>query len=273
MPPAPMRTLPRLLSVLTLALAACASPRGSRVPPPPRFEGPQGRGLLGTTLHDLGHAPARLWSDTRMVYSERGTWGRLLLGTAYAIAHENLWEAQESATFRNHTIFGRTAQDGLATLGSGLFLYGGALAWYLGAAGGGHPQAYEASKTMLSVLTVTSASTLLLKAVIPDGRPAGGKYDFPSGHTSLSVATAAALDRMYGHGVGYPAYGIATLVALQRLDTRMHDTGAVLFGALLGYSVGSVVAGGEGPTVLGLKVAPYVDLEDGGFGVSLLGGL
>jgi hypothetical protein len=257
---------PRSVSVLLLALGACATPHPNRlVPPPP----PQAGRFLGTVGRDIGAAPARLWADTRAVGSNGGTWIRLMLGTAYAVAHENLWEEQEAATFQNHTIYGRNAQDGLAIVGNGFFLFGGALAWYLGAVGGDHDRSREASTTVLSALTVTSASTLLIKALVPDGRPSGGKHDFPSGHTSLTMATAATLDEIYGHRVGVPAYGIATLVALQRLDTRRHDTGAVLFGALLGYSIGAVIGGGKEPTVLGLRVAPWVDPESGGLGITL----
>ena len=45
-------------------------------------------------------------------------------------------------------------------------------------------------------------------------RPSGGSYDFPSGHASMSMATAAALDGLYGRSIGWPAYALAFLVGL-----------------------------------------------------------
>jgi membrane-associated phospholipid phosphatase len=126
---------------------------------------------------------------------------------------------------------------------------------------------------MLSSLTVTAALTGVLKTMIPDGRPSGGSHDFPSGHSSMSMAAAATLDGLYGHSWGVPAYCLATLVGLQRLDTGKHDSGAVVFGWALGYVVGHTLAKHHAPRIFGMDVGVLVDPETGGVGLALPGGL
>src|SRR5262249_13774848 len=146
----------------------------------------------------------------------------------FAFAQEHMWEDREEVYFKNHTFFSKGVQDGLATFGNGLTLYAGALTWYFIARANENVEGYEKSKALLSALTVTSAATLVLKGTFHDGRPNGASHDFPSGHASLSMTTAATLDELCGHGIGIPAYAMSGLVGLQRLDSGKHDTGAVL---------------------------------------------
>ena len=84
---------------------------------------------------------------------------------------------------------------------------------------------------------------------------------------------ATALDELYGHGIGIPAYALTGLIGLQRLDSGAHDSGAVLFGWVLGYVVGHTVAAKAAPRVLGLQVGLYQDPDSGALGLSLYGGL
>src|SRR6185295_6257797 len=105
----------------------------------------------------------------------------LMLGgaAAYAIAQEYGWEDQEEVFFQNHTLFGSDVQQFLGALGNGLTLVGGTVIWYAVSMGHDDVQSYEASKTLLSALTVTAAATGVLKLTVQDGRPSGGSYDFP----------------------------------------------------------------------------------------------
>ncbi|MEQ1893178.1 MAG: phosphatase PAP2 family protein [Planctomycetota bacterium] len=261
-----------LLAAASLALlGSCGATRVAPPPPPPVFDSTH-EISDASVLGDVGAAPQRLWRDTKLVFGDGTNW--LLLGGAgaYALVSERYWEDQEADFFRKHTLFGRTLQDGLGALGNGLTLYVGALAWYGLALANEDWRGYEASKTLLSAMTITALATLTLKQTITDGRPDGGSHDFPSGHSALSMATAATLDGLYGHAVGFPAYGLATLVGLQRLDTGKHDTGAVVFGWTLGYVIGHTLATHEAPRIFGLRVGLALDPERGGVGLSLWGG-
>lgn len=231
-----------------------------------------GRGALATATHDLSNAPARLWSDIKTVFGDGGNLLALLGAGAYAIAQER-WEEHEAQYFEDHTLYGQTTSDVLAAMGNGLTLGAGVLTWYFIAQGREDPTSYENSKTVLSALTLTSIVTGLLKLTAPDGRPNGGTQDFPSGHSSASMAVAASLDELYGHGIGIPAYVLTGLVGLQRLDSGAHDSGAVVFGWVLGYVVGRTLAARSSPRVLGLEVGLCQDADSGSFGLSLSGGL
>lgn len=262
-------------AALALALLLGCHTRTTRPAPPPAQAalGPDSNPpaeihVWHATRHDLAHAPKRVWDDGRTVFTDRRNLLLLLGAGAYAIAAES-FEDRERTFFRNHTLFGRNVQDTLGALGNGLTLFGGTLVWYLWSAASDDAQGYEASKTVFSALTVTAVASTALKGLIRDGRPNGGSHDFPSGHASQSMTMAAALDELYGRKIGWPAYALAGLVGLQRLDVEKHDTGSVLFGWVLGYVVGKTVAGKHAPRVFGLDVGLSADEESGAIGLRL----
>lgn len=220
------------------------------------------RPFLASVGRDLAHVPDRLWEDGRAVYSSGGNWIALSAAGAYAYAQES-FEDREANYFRDHMLLGTTAQDVLGTLGDGAATFGGTLAWYLWALARDDAESYEASKTVFSALAVTGVTTTILKGLISDARPSGSTADFPSGHASQAMAMAASLDGLYGHRVGLPAYALAGLVGLQRLDTGNHDTGAVLFGWTLGYVVGKTVTGRHAPRIFGMDVGVTLDPGSG----------
>lgn len=66
---------------------------------------------------------------------------------------------------------------------------------------------------------------------------------FPSGHTTGAFAVASVLARNYAHVKWIPvtSYALATAVGLSRVWTKNHWASDVVFGALIGWSVGTVV--------------------------------
>ena len=91
----------------------------------------------------------------------------------------------------------------------------------------------------MSSLGLTTAATFAIKGIADTDRPtdavSGGRYGFPSYHTSSSFALAAVADEYYGKSVGLPAYGLATLVGWSRIDGRDHDLSDIVFGTALGF--------------------------------------
>lgn len=77
-----------------------------------------------------------------------------------------------------------------------------------------------------------------LKRIIDKPRPNGGRYSFPSGHTSSAFTGAAFLQRRFGWAVGAPSYLLASYVGYTRIKARKHDIYDVGAGALIG--IGSV---------------------------------
>lgn len=67
---------------------------------------------------------------------------------------------------------------------------------------------------------------------------------FPSGHTTGAFAVASVLGKNYSHVKWIPitSYTLATGVGLSRLWTKQHWATDVVFGALVGWSVGTLVS-------------------------------
>ena len=81
---------------------------------------------------------------------------------------------------------------------------------------------------------LTLGTTYALKISIDETRPNGGRYSFPSGHTSSTFSCAEFLRRRYGWSYGVPAYLAAAFVGYSRVESRNHYTRDVVAGAAIG---------------------------------------
>ena len=90
--------------------------------------------------------------------------------------------------------------------------------------------------------------TAAIKMSVGRTRPDGTQYSFPSGHSSVTFATATVLQRDLGWKVGIPAYGLATYVAASRIQDKRHFLSDVAFGAAIGIVAGRSVTVGRGDT-------------------------
>jgi len=132
---------------------------------------------------------------------------------------------------------------------------------------------HELARTLTEALAVTGISTVALKVSTNTHSPDGDGLAWPSGHTSSSFTVAAVLNEYYGPWVGVPSLALAGLVGYQRIDSRAHDFSDVVFGAMLGYVVGTSIARDEHarlPELFGMKVLPFNDPETGASGLSLM---
>lgn len=81
----------------------------------------------------------------------------------------------------------------------------------------------------------TFGVTMILKYSIKEWRPDHhDQHSFPSGHTSMSFATAAYLQRRYGWAYGAPAYVLSCYVAWGRVFSKKHHWWDVVAGAAIG---------------------------------------
>lgn len=124
-------------------------------------------------------------------------------------------------------------------------------------------------KTLFSALTINGLSVLLGQAATYDRSPNGERGTFPSGHTSSSFVVASVLHEAYGPWVGVPLYGLAGLVAVERLDSGEHYFSDVAFGAVMGMVIGHSVASGRDPEFFGWRLVPYADPATGTTGLAL----
>jgi len=85
--------------------------------------------------------------------------------------------------------------------------------------------------------------TTAMKQITGRERPdQSGNDSFPSGHTSDSFCFAAVIDDRYGHYFGIPAYSLALLTGLSRMESDKHWLSDVAMGAGLGAIVGYSVS-------------------------------
>ena len=111
---------------------------------------------------------------------------------------------------------------------------------------------------------VAQTLTGAVKMSVRRGRPDGTQFSFPSGHTSVTFASATVLQRHFGWKAGVPAYAFASYVAASRIHDKRHFLSDVAFGAAVGIVSGwTVTMGRETPVTLTPVAAP------GGAGLSL----
>lgn len=115
-------------------------------------------------------------------------------------------------------------------------------------------------------LAVTEAGTYGLKHALPETRPNGrNNRSFPSGHTSISFASAGYLHQRYGWKVGVPATLAAGLVGLARVEAHEHHWYDVVAGAALGEATAFIITQ---PHDHGVMLTPWADSHGAGFGLN-----
>ncbi|MEQ9300935.1 MAG: phosphatase PAP2 family protein [Cyclobacteriaceae bacterium] len=97
---------------------------------------------------------------------------------------------------------------------------------------------FEGTKKLAFSYGTTLVLTYSLKHLVHKQRPEGrNRFDsFPSGHTSSAFSGASFIQRRYGWGYGIPAYVLASIVGISRMEAPdgYHDKWDVLAGAAIG---------------------------------------
>ena len=124
------------------------------------------------------------------------------------------------------------------------------------------------SSDLLRVHAINGLLTTAMKGAVNRKRPNGAPYSFPSGHTSVSFATAGVVYRHLGKAWGIPAFALASYVGLSRLQENKHYLSDVVAGAILGTYVSLKLTGqrNEGRSVY---VSPYTSHSSAGLSLSL----
>jgi membrane-associated phospholipid phosphatase len=99
---------------------------------------------------------------------------------------------------------------------------------------------------LLRANILTQAFTYGIKVAVQRDRPTGECCAFPSGHASVTFATASVLERHFGYRASWPMFAIAGYVSASRLTDNRHFLSDVLFGSALGMASGWTVVGRHG---------------------------
>lgn len=276
-------TNPRLsteLRSLRLAVDAQAESRPADKPGPAETD-PEGAaaneqaiqrgplpGFWETVKRDVKESPQVLWNDTKAVYGN--PWNLAFLVGAGGVSVALRPEADDDIEdhFRKHHTFGRDEINTLDWVGNPAAGFVMAGTWYLAGQVAQDAKTYEVGKKLASALIITDVSTVLLKVSANTESPNNTNYGWPSGHMSSTMAVATVVYDAYGPWVGVPAYGVAALEGIQRLDSREHHLSDVVFGAALGWVVAHTVMKEHAPEIFGGELVPYVDPSSRASGVA-----
>lgn len=225
-------------------------------------------GFWETVKRDFELMPRSMWEDTKAVYTNPTNLVVLLSAGAASLAVRPGVDDQFEDSLREKDIFKEDWSDAFGALGNPGMHFAAAGLWYLVGQQAQDVKTYEVGRTLFNALAINGASTMLLKLAtltnVPNGEPLG----WPSGHTSSSVVLAVVMNEAYGPLVGIPLFGLAGLVAVERMDDGEHHFSDIVFGAALGYVVGHTVAKKHRPQIFGGDIVPYADPVSGSSGIA-----
>ena len=127
------------------------------------------------------------------------------------------------------------------------------------------PRVTRIGADLLRAQLLSQGITAAVKMSVGRDRPDGTEFSFPSGHTSVTFASATVIQRHFGWKAGIPAYGVAAYVAASRINEQRHFLSDVAFGAAIGIVTGRTVTIGRGNGRFAVAPTPV----HGGVGVSL----
>lgn len=126
---------------------------------------------------------------------------------------------------------------------------------------------WEGEREAALSLGLAAGVATLGKAVIHEERPDhSDNKSFPSGHTALAFASATTLYRRYGWQVGFPAYAIATLTGVARVEGRKHHWYDAVAGAAIGGGSAWLFTDAFNDKV---QVTPWADSQGAGVIVAM----
>ena len=194
--------------------------------------------MLDDTLGDFGRLPSRTTF----------TW--LGLGAALALAAHAADDATSSSLAGSGTLDG--VFEAGETMGTAGFQLAGAATSYVVGRVTDSRKVLEVGAELLRAQILTQAITGAIKVVARRDRPDGTRFSFPSGHASVTFASATVLHRHLGWKVGGPAYGVAAYVATSRIQEKRHFLSDVVFGAAVGIVAGRTVTIGRGGAAIAI---------------------
>jgi hypothetical protein len=206
------------------------------------------RDLFADTATDIRHVPSRQ------------TLGWLTIGVA-AAAGARPADSHVSSSLANARQLEEPLEPG-ALIGSTPLQLGMSAATYVIGRATGSPRMAAVGADLFRAELVAQALTMAMKESVRRRRPEGSGFAFPSGHTTVSFASATVLQQHFGWRAGLPAYALASYVALSRVQMKRHYLSDVAFGAALGIAAGRTITIGRERK---LRLAPMA--TEGGGGV------
>ena len=213
----------------------------------------------GIFKQDAKVFPKTVWGDAKKTYLNSDNLFFLLMAGGGSIAMHYEADDKIADHFEEHRSTPQDLDKFTDMAGNPGIHFAATGIWYLMAANNKDDLNVQRSWVMMRALTVTGATTLMLKGTVQNHTPNGKDWAWPSGHTSSSFCVASVLDEFYGPKIGIPAYLGAGFVGYRMMDSGDHWASDVLFGGVLGYIVGHTIAGeNKQLQVGGFRIQPLV---------------
>ena len=181
-----------------------------------------------------------LWDDARTTFAGNNLPYWLAAGAAAGLAY-----SQDDKTrdyFQDRHPLGDAKNFG-NFFGEGYTQAGLALAFWGAGFLAGNQKIASTGEVLMEAEIINGISTTVFKSIVGRERPDKNGHDsFPSGHTSDSFCFAAVIDHRLGHLWGIPAYSLAVLTGLSRMESDRHYLSDVVMGAGLGMIIGYSVS-------------------------------
>jgi membrane-associated phospholipid phosphatase len=262
----------RFVAVAMTAILGAAAPAFPQTDPSAKPAEPKLE-LAPPSLAPAPVAPVQSWSrlftDTirdfrRLPSKDTAEW--LAVGAVAALGTHPA-DSTVSRTWARSRQLGETVESG-RVIGSTPFQLGAAATAFAIGRATNKPRVAEVSADLIRAQLLAEAMTIGVKQSVRRNRPEGSGFAFPSGHTTASFASATVLERHFGWRVGVPAYAVAGLVGISRVQMRRHNLSDVAFGAALGIVAGRTVTIGQGRR---LELAPLATPDGAGVSFTWLG--
>jgi membrane-associated phospholipid phosphatase len=226
---------------------------------------PSPQRLTGTTSPTTFKTPNFFQStlgDFRQLTSSKDTLAWLAIGTAFSTFTRPV---DMTVTRQMSTAPAMDRLHAGNIIGGKEFQFGASAAALAIGKISGNARVSDVASKVLRAQIMSQVITGVIKKSAQRERPDGSDTrSFPSGHTSVSFASATVLQRELGWKVGIPAYAAATYVGMARIEKKKHFLSDVAFGAAIGILSGRTVTIGSGEKRF--AVSPAV--TPGGAGVS-----
>ena len=181
-----------------------------------------------------------LWDDSKAAFSGNNVPYWLGAGGAAAMAYSRDQKVRDY--FLNEHPLGDAKNFG-NFFGEGYTQAGVALAFWGAGFLADNQQIASTGEVLMEAEIINGISTTVFKSIVGRERPdRNGRDSFPSGHSSDTFCFAAVIDHRLGHLWGIPAYSLAVLTGLSRMESDRHYLSDVVMGAGLGMIIGYSVS-------------------------------
>jgi hypothetical protein len=186
------------------------------------------------SVASISGLPKRLALDTKRLFTTKTPALVLAAGGAAALAvhpadHQAVTRLSSSSGIEDFLDGGADPGDGTVQGVTAIAVYAAGYAFH-------SERTKEVGTSLVEAQMVNFFMTQGVKYAVNRERPDGGRYSFPSGHSSATFVTADVLMQQFGRKVGIPAYAGAAYVAISRLSERQHFLSDVVFGAAVGIA-------------------------------------